>query len=64
MSWLKDLQVFLSGKKTIITAVLYGVDAFGAQMGWWEADTVRTSVEQVLMVVFLRQGVTKAPAVS
>jgi hypothetical protein len=58
MSWLDDLRVFLAGKKTILTAVGYAVDTYGVQMGWWAEASFRTAFEQVMMVIFLRQGVT------
>lgn len=56
-SWLDDLRVFLAGKKTILTAVGYAVDAYGVQMGWWPEASFRKTFEEVMIVVFLRQGV-------
>lgn len=64
MKWLDDLQTFLSGKKTIITAVMAGVDLMGSQLGWWEEGRIRNIFEGVLLVIFARLGVEKsAPAV-
>ena len=60
MSWLDDLQVFLSGKKTYFAAVGYAIDAYGVQMGWWAEAGFRTILEQVMTVFFLRQGITKS----
>ena len=60
MGWLTDLQTFLSGKKAIITAIFYGIDATGSQFGWWEEGKVRNIVEQVFFAVFLRLGVAKS----
>ena len=60
MSWLDDLQVFLSGKKTYLAAIGYAVDAYGVQMGWWAEAGFRTILEQVMTVFFLRQGITKS----
>lgn len=60
MKWLDDLQVFLSGKKTYLMAAGYALDAYGVQMGWWESATFRAVLEQVMLVVFLRQGVVKS----
>lgn len=60
MKWLEDLQVFLSGKKTYLTAFGYALDAYGVQMGWWAEASFRTILEQVMLVVFLRQGVVKS----
>ena len=51
MQWLK-------GKRTYITAALYGLDAAGAYLGWWGADTLRSSLEQILTLVFLRAGMS------
>lgn len=50
----------LAGKKTYILAVAYGLDAVGAQLGWWNTDTVRTSIEQVLTIIAVRAGITKS----
>lgn len=60
MKWFDDLQVFLSGKKTYLTAFGFALDAYGVQMGWWESATFRTVMEQVMLVIFLRQGVVKS----
>lgn len=60
MKWLEDLRVFLEGKKTILMAIAYGVDSYGVQMGWWAEATFRTVLEQIMVVIFLRQGVTKS----
>ena len=58
MKWLDDLRIFLEGKKTILTAIAYAMDSYGAQMGWWESASFRSVLEQVLIIIFLRQGVT------
>ena len=50
----------LNGKKTYIIAVAYGIDAVGAQLGWWAADSVRTAIEQVFTIVAVRAGITKS----
>ena len=50
----------LSGYKTYIMAVVYGVDAVGSQLGWWNADAVRSTVEMVLTAIFMRAGITKS----
>jgi len=60
MKWVNDLLVFLSGKKTYLVAILAGVDAFGAQLGWWVADSLRGQLEGLLLFVTLRAGVTKS----
>lgn len=60
MKWLNDLQTFLSGKKTYLAAAAYAVDAYGVQMGWWSDASFRTIMEQVMTVIFLRQGVVKS----
>lgn len=60
MKWLEDLQVFLSGKKTYFAAVAYAFDAYGVQMGWWAEASFRTIMEQVMTIIFLRQGVVKS----
>jgi hypothetical protein len=57
MKWLEDLRTFLEGKKTILTAVAYAIDSYGSQMGWWEPATFRSVLEQVMIIIFLRQGV-------
>ena len=48
----------LSGYKTYLMAIAYGVDAAGAQMGWWAESSIRTVVEQVFTILFLRMGIT------
>ena len=48
----------LAGYKTYIMALAYGVDAAGAQMGWWAESSIRTVIEQVFTVLFLRMGIT------
>lgn len=50
---------FLNGKKTYVMGIIYALDAFGSQLGWWSADTARTVIEQVLALFALRAGVTK-----
>ena len=54
---------WLSGKKTYFVAAAYAIDAFGASMGWWQANEVRTTLESVFGLVFLRMGVTKSGVV-
>jgi len=46
----------LKGSRTYIMAFVFGVDAVGAQLGYWHADAVRTVVEEVMTVIFLRAG--------
>ncbi len=60
MKWLTDLQTFLSGKKTYLTAFAYALDTYGVQMGWWQDATFRTVLEQVMTIIFLRQGIQKS----
>lgn len=48
-----------SGYRTYISAVVYGIDVAGAQLGLWPADSIRSVVEQVLTVMFLRAGMVK-----
>lgn len=50
----------MSGYKTYIMAVVYGLDATGSQLGWWEADSVRSTVEMVFTAIFMRMGITKS----
>ena len=64
MKWLDDLQTFLSGKKTIITAVLAGVDLMGAQLGWWEEGRIRNILEGVLVIIFNRLGTQKSEPIA
>jgi hypothetical protein len=49
------LGVF-QGKRTYLSAALYALDAFGAYLGWWGADTFRSSLEQIMTLVFIRAG--------
>lgn len=51
---------WISGKKTYIMAGVYGIDAIGAQLGWWGADSVRSTVEMVFTAIFMRMGITKS----
>ena len=55
---------FLNGKKTYITAVLFGVYNIGLALGWWTADsTIITAINTVLAafgLAFLRHGVSKS----
>lgn len=46
----------LKGSRTIIMALVFGVDAIGAHLGYWHADAMRTVVEEVMTVIFLRLG--------
>ena len=46
----------LQGKRTYLSAALYALDAFGAYLGWWGADVLRSSLEQVATLIFLRAG--------
>ena len=50
----------LSGYKTYVLAVVYGLDAFGAQLGWWDEATARTIIEQVLGIIFVRDAIQKS----
>ena len=50
----------LSGYKTYILAVAYGIDAFGVQLGWWEEATSRSIIEQVLGIIFVRDAINKS----
>jgi hypothetical protein len=54
----------LSGYKTYILALAYGIDAAGAQMGWWDEASSRTIIEQVLGIIFLRDAIQKSGPVS
>jgi len=60
MGWWTDLKVFLSGKKAILAAIIYGIDATGSQLGYWDQGGAREIMEQVLFGIFLRLGVAKA----
>ena len=60
MQWLDDLKIFLDGKKTIIAAVVAGIDAVGMQLNWWQEGKVRQIFEIVMVVVFQRLGTTKS----
>jgi len=55
---------FLQGKKTYITALLFGVFNFGAAVGWWTPDsTIWITINTILGMLgfgFLRAGVTKS----
>jgi hypothetical protein len=51
---------WISGKKTYIMAAMYGLDAVGAQLGWWAADSVRSTVEMVFTAIFMRMGIAKS----
>ena len=51
---------FISGKKTYVLAVLAGLDMTGAQLGWWPQDSLRGGLENILMFITLRAGVTKS----
>jgi len=53
---MQRLLGLLQGKRTYLSAALYALDAFGAYLGWWGADTFRSSLEQILTLVFLRAG--------
>ena len=60
-----QVLAFIQGKRTYIMAAVYGIDSAGAELGWWQADSVRAIVEQVFTVVFLRAGVqASGPAVA
>jgi hypothetical protein len=54
---MQAIATFLQGKKTILVAIAYGIDAVGAQLGWWAADSIRTTIEAVLGAIFLRMAV-------
>lgn len=47
----------LAGYRTYITAAAFGLDAAGAYLGFWPADSLRTVVEEALALVFLRMSV-------
>ena len=51
---------FINGKKTYIMIAVAAVDAVGAQLKWWEADSIRQIVEAMFTTIFLRMGVTKS----
>ena len=57
---MQTIITFLSGKKTYLMAILYGIDAMGAKLGWWGADDVRAIGEEVMTFIFLRMGVSKS----
>jgi hypothetical protein len=54
---MNTIREFLDGKKTYIIAAIYGLDAVGAQLGWWNADSIRSIMEQVFMVFALRRSI-------
>lgn len=47
----------LAGWKTYIMIAVTTLDAIGAQLGWWQADTVRQMIEGALGAAALRSGV-------
>jgi hypothetical protein len=54
---------WLKGKKSYITAALFGVFNFGASVGWWALDSETwVAVNTVLATLgwgFMRAGVSK-----
>ena len=50
----------LSGYKTYVLAVVFGLDAFGVQLSWWDEATARTIIEQVLGIIFVRDAIQKS----
>ena len=54
---------FLQGKKTYITAILFGIFNFGYAMGWWALDNeIWIAVNSLLAMFglgFLRAGIKK-----
>ena len=64
MKWLNDLQVFLDGKKTVITIILAGLDAAGVKAGWWDENSFRQITEAVLGGIFARQAIQKSGPVA
>ena len=54
---------FLTGKKTYITAFIFGVFNFGFALGWWTLDnSVWLAINSLLSMLgfgFLRAGVKK-----
>lgn len=51
-----DILTKLAGYRTYLTAVAYGVDQLGSQLGWWPEAALRTVAEEVLAFIFLRAG--------
>lgn len=55
---------FLQGKKTYITAVLFGIFNLGLAIGWWTPDNqVVLAVNSIFATfgwAFMRAGVTKS----
>ena len=60
---MKELLAFLEGKKTYITAILFGVFNFGYAMGWWALDNeIWIAINSLLAMFglgFLRAGIKK-----
>ena len=60
---MQGLIDWLSGKKTYITAFLFGLFNFGIAMGWWTVDNqVWLGINSLLAMLgwgFLRAGVSK-----
>ena len=57
---LDKIVTALSGYKTYVLAVAYGIDAFGVQLGWWDEASSRTIIEQVLGLIFVRDAIQKS----
>lgn len=49
----------ISGYKTYITLGVAIIDAVGAKLGWWGADTFRLEAEAILAFLFTRMAVGK-----
>lgn len=54
----------IAGYKTYIIALVYGIDATGSQMGWWDVGSVRNVIEQVFVVFALRSGISASGPVA
>lgn len=61
---MQNLINFLNGKKTYITAILFGVFNVGVAVGWWTPDNqliiAINSLFATFGFAFLRAGVTKS----
>ena len=61
---MSGVLAFLSGKKTYIVAVLFGIYNIGLALGWWVHDsTLIIAIDGVLASFdfgFMRAGITKS----
>ena len=48
---------FLNGKKTYIMALVIGVDATGAALGWWDEARIREVAEGIFTLLAVRAGI-------